>query len=320
MGDKHFVSKDNITAIMSEIADIIKELGNACAVNLLPIKSGTRVSNGVHWTVNADDTVDIYTDAGGATEDSVQELMLQSDKLTIPDGTYTISINPTTGVRIWAFCSDKSTGSGISTYVDTSSHRTFTKSNGDTYYTRVALRVLSGTIITTPVKIKPMLEAGEVAHDFVQYSRTPEFGSRINNLTKALNSKIESLESTVSSNYDNSVWYNNTAQSDANSVRTTGVKVVVSYYNDNTLNTPFKQGIASSGLGAIITFNHSEWISQVCMPVSDTSVYIRGKAHSSYGGAWTPWYKTAKIMVTDTEPTAGAAAPYPNDTLIAVYE
>ena len=109
--------------------------------------------------------------------------------------------------------------------------------------------------------------------------------------------------------------------SDANTLTTNG-KVTVSYYNDDSLNTPFKQGVSGVGLGSIITYRNGdgEWIGQVAIPVASTSLFVRGRVSSYYGATWSPWYETAKLIATTTSPTAGASSPYPEDTLVVVYE
>ena len=159
---------------VADSGESLANIENAVVANLIPTRllPDTNASNGVHWTTNTDGTVRIYTDAGGATADAWIGLIRQADKLTIPDGTFTASLNETTGISLSIFCSDKISSATVSTYALVTNSGSFTKSDGDTYYTGASLKVASGTVITTPVVIKPMLEVGLKAHSYVPYAPT----------------------------------------------------------------------------------------------------------------------------------------------------
>ena len=202
----------------------IEDVAQAVAVNMIPFpySAGSGSSNGVHWTVNADGPIEIYTDAGGATADQYIGLMLAAKHVTIPDGKYVIHLEENTGISIIVSAYDKTLLTPISNYVVTASEAVFTKSDGDAYYTTVSIKVASGTEIlqADAITIKPMLEAGEVAHNFVPYIAP---GTKLNEVVKNVN------DSAVKQDSNNVLTamlkVNASAVSDLNTFQVRGIKI-----------------------------------------------------------------------------------------------
>ena len=61
----------------------------------------------------------------------------------------------------------------------------------------------------------------------------------------------------------------------------------VRYWSDNTLNTPFKQGITGYGAGIVYSILNSGWGCQLVQTVVDGAIYYRGLQPTG----WSIWTK-----------------------------
>lgn len=191
MADLHEqISEDTIAAYAAE-AEMINE---AIAVNMIPYPYANQSStlNGVHWSVNADGSIAMYTDAGGSTEAFYGFLLGASGQVTIPDGDYIVHYgNAVSGVslRVQAYTKDATPILDHIYGMTESNGGKFTKSDGDTYWTGIVIRINSGTIIpeAQPLVVYPMLEAGNLAHDYVRYIAP---GKYINQVVLELSKRV----------------------------------------------------------------------------------------------------------------------------------
>ena len=152
----------------------ISDLQNANAVNMIPFPYPTETvsANGVNWVNNGDGSVTVSTNEGGATADSYFRLLNGDKHYTLPDGDYVMSLNKNVAdfnVRMQICACNKTTYTYVSVYKSSVDTDTFTKDDGDDYYTYIELKVSSGTELAEAVTVKPMLESGSVAHPFVPY-------------------------------------------------------------------------------------------------------------------------------------------------------
>lgn len=183
MADLHEqISEDTIAAYAAE-AEMINE---AIAVNMIPYatRQSSQYSHGVHFIKNDDGSVTVYTDASGADTDAYYTVMNTNLQITIPDGDYIIhqSYNGASVMLQVAAWTKDDPGVYHHRYGrnDLNGGK-FTKSDGDNYYTYASLWVPSGTIIpeAQPITVYPMLEAGIIAHDYVQYIAPGKFINQV---------------------------------------------------------------------------------------------------------------------------------------------
>ena len=64
--------------------------------------------------------------------------------------------------------------------------------------------------------------------------------------------------------------------------------VVMAIWDNNTLNTPYKQGVSGFGNGFVIGMSlELAWAIQVAFAVSDTNLFVR--SYTLAGIGWTGW-------------------------------
>lgn len=165
----------------------IEDVAQAVAVNMIryPYYATGGSSNGAHYTINTDGSVTVYTDPGGTTAQVNIAFVWNSSPMTIPDGDFIChdaNDNLTDDIFITIAAHNKSDYSVNHVYgYSRTNGGKFTKSDGDSYYTSIIMYIKSGVIISQAITIKPMLEAGEVAHDFVPYIAP---GTKLNEVVK----------------------------------------------------------------------------------------------------------------------------------------
>jgi len=181
--------------------DYIKNKGiveNAIAVNMIPhpYSQLSYDSNKVHMVANSDGSVTLYTAPEGVSQNVYINLVAASEGFIIPDGEYVVSCqglvnNVLIAVQGWTktepYAYSKTYGA-----TDVSDGH-FTKGDGTTCYTRIALIIKSDTIIpeATPITIYPMLETGNTAHPYVPYIAS---GSHLNEVVKSVKDSIPAAQ------------------------------------------------------------------------------------------------------------------------------
>lgn len=144
-----------------------KEVGESGARNLIPYPyhQSTVTSNGITFTDNGG----TITASGTATANAFFNFVYKSEnKMLAPVGSkITFSGMPTTDGMLLALLFVDSSGATISTHYATESGITITVPSGTVGFYIYAYVARGKTI--SNVVIKPMLEIGSVAHDFVPY-------------------------------------------------------------------------------------------------------------------------------------------------------
>ena len=191
LADLGIASAADLTTANENISD----LQDANAVNMIPFpySAGSGSNNGVTWVVNADGTITISTAEGGATGTQYIGLVLPAKHVTIPDGDYCLHTDKVDGITLIVDAYNKTTLTSVKRYASTDEETTFTKDDGDAYYTALVVTVAEGTEIATPVTIKPMLEIGSVAHSFVPYIGA---GKTIPDAIRIINDNMDGWTST----------------------------------------------------------------------------------------------------------------------------
>lgn len=155
-----------LTNNLSNEVETRAELG---AHNLLPCTGVTKTVNGVTYTVNADKSITVSTESGGATANYTFEVF--SGDLHLEAGkSYILSGCPNGGTDSSFFLQYHRNGvGGVKDYGSNASFTASSTTGTDNGYIYVA----SGTVITTPITFYPMIRlSSDPSTEYTPYAMT----------------------------------------------------------------------------------------------------------------------------------------------------
>jgi hypothetical protein len=199
------VSATNVKLMLVEgnlPGDYEAYIGTSYPVNL-PVKNLVQNNltsgslNGIDYTVNADKSITL-----SGTANAITWLILNTN-VPLPAGTYTMSQGYTgNDVRMY------STGLGVYTLNGESTVTKTTSVSGD-----VSINIPNGTVISSPITIKPMIEKGTKANTYTPYGTAPielcKISTYKDSFFKAVtgNSIYDNLDSATKETLDYGEWY-----------------------------------------------------------------------------------------------------------------
>lgn len=147
------------------------EVGASGARNLIPYPyvKGTNTIAGITWTDNGDGTVTANGTAQTSGSNGSYFFFTQERKVDFPTGTYTLSRNPNNSLYALYIRFYDENGNNVLEKFIPSTAESVTFEVQETYKTyTVAMRIMNGNTVEN-LTVKPMLELGSVAHDYVPY-------------------------------------------------------------------------------------------------------------------------------------------------------
>ena len=160
--------------LTKDTAPLLDNLEVNGAVNMLPNTASTSVINGVTFTINEDGTVTISTVEGGATANATLTFFNDVRGLT-GDKTIKVSGCPTgatgTGTNA-SFCFQFRDSDGTMQYVKDEGWTGKLPASDYGSSTSFNIRVISGTVLTTPITFKPMITVPTYNGDYVPYAKS----------------------------------------------------------------------------------------------------------------------------------------------------